>query len=139
MRTVMAFGTFDCIHPGHIYYLRKAKSLGDRLVVVVARDSNVLGIKGRAAATNENDRLEIVRQLRFVDEAVLGDREMGKWGVIKRCRPLVIALGYDQWASIPSLRKELDAAGVKPRIVRVGAYKPENHSSSKILKKSRKE
>ncbi|MCX6799045.1 MAG: FAD synthase [Candidatus Diapherotrites archaeon] len=138
MRIVMAFGTFDCIHPGHIYYLKKAKSLGDELVVVVARDRNVQSIKGRKASTSEKDRLETVQSLRFVDKAVLGDREMRKWGVIKRFHPVAIALGYDQWASIPPLREELEAAGLRPRIVRIGSYNEHKNSASKLLKKHAK-
>ena len=135
MRKVMAFGTFDCVHPGHLHYLRKAKALGDCLIVVVARDQNVKIVKGRAPANSEKDRLEAVRQLRFVDLVVLGDREMRKWRVIKEHSPVVIALGYDQWASIPSLREELDKIGLKPRIVRISAYKPEKNSASRLLKK----
>jgi len=132
MRKVMAFGTFDFLHPGHVFYLKKAKALGDELIVVVARDRNVLSLKGKKPLNSEKDRLEMVRQLRFVDRAVLGDREMCKWLVIKKSRPTTIALGYDQWASIPSLRQELDAIGLHPRIVRVKSFKPKKNSSSRI-------
>jgi len=126
----MAFGTFDFLHPGHVFYLRKAKSLGDRLVVVVARDRNVKAIKGRKPANHELDRLDMVSQLCFVDRAVLGDREMRKWDVIKRFHPATIALGYDQWASIPSLREELGSVGLSPGIVRIGSFKPGKNSST---------
>jgi FAD synthetase len=132
MRTVMAFGTFDFLHPGHLFYLKKALSLGDRLVVVVARDSNVRKIKQRKPLNSEKDRLELVRALGFVDEAVLGDREMRKWAVIKKFHPTAIALGYDQWASVPSLREQLEEVGLRPRIVRIKPYKPEKNSSKKL-------
>ena len=46
MVTVMAFGTFDVLHPGHHFYLEQARKLGDNLVVVVARDANVKKLKG---------------------------------------------------------------------------------------------
>lgn len=45
MKKVMTFGTFDVFHPGHLYYLREAKKLGNYLVTVVARDETVLNIK----------------------------------------------------------------------------------------------
>lgn len=128
----MAFGTFDGIHPGHLHYLRKARALGDELVVVVARDRNVRIIKGRSPATNEKERLKAVKKLDFVDKAVLGDREVRKWGVIKRHRPQVVALGYDQWAAIPTLRRELGKEGLHPEIVRISAFKPRLYKSSKL-------
>lgn len=132
MRNVMAFGTFDFLHPGHLHYLKKARGLGDRLVVVVARDENVVKVKGKAPLNSESDRLGLVKSLEVVDKAVLGDREMRSWSVIKRIRPVVIALGYDQWASIVSLRKELAELGLKPRIVRVSAFKARKNSSTRM-------
>jgi len=41
MTTVLAFGTFDILHKGHEFLLSKAKSFGERLVVVIARDVTV--------------------------------------------------------------------------------------------------
>ncbi|HEY4500387.1 MAG TPA: adenylyltransferase/cytidyltransferase family protein, partial [Candidatus Paceibacterota bacterium] len=49
MKRVMVFGTFDILHPGHLYFLRAAKKLGDYLIVSLARDVNVRKIKGRKA------------------------------------------------------------------------------------------
>lgn len=135
MRTVMAFGTFDILHPGHEFYLKQANALGDRLVVVVARDENVKKLKGEMPLNDEQKRLAIVKNLNFVNEVVLGDKEMHKWAVVKRFHPTTIALGYDQWASIPSLRKELAKIGLHPEIVRIKAFKPEKNKSS-LLKKS---
>ncbi|MBN2067818.1 MAG: FAD synthase [Candidatus Diapherotrites archaeon] len=134
MRTAMAFGTFDLLHPGHIYYLKKARELADRLVVVVARDENVLRAKGRKPLHNEKERLAQIQGLEMADEAILGDREMRKWGIIKRFHPTVIALGYDQSIAIPSLQKELKELGLSPEIKRIGSFKPEKYKSSKLRK-----
>ncbi len=125
MRTVMAFGTFDLLHSGHSYYLEAARKLGDELVVVVARNKNVLALKGKSPVNSEKVRLEKVGQLSFVDKAVLGDSKVKNWLVVKRFNPAVIALGFDQWPSIPGLRKQLEAVGLKPEIVRIGQFKPE--------------
>ena len=38
---VLATGTFDLLHPGHVYFLTQARAMGDELFVIVARDSNV--------------------------------------------------------------------------------------------------
>ena len=45
MVTVMASGTFDLLHMGHIYYLKESKKLGDKLIVVVACDETVKKMK----------------------------------------------------------------------------------------------
>jgi len=88
----MAFGTFDLLHPGHLHYLKKARALGSKLIVVVARDENVFRLKGKKPLNAEVERLKAVQQLEMVDEAVLGDREMRNWNIIKRFHPTVIAL-----------------------------------------------
>ena len=136
MRKVMAFGTFDCVHAGHMFYFKKARALGDHLTVVVAMDSGARKIKGRSPVNGERDRLALVKHIDLVDSAILGDREMRKWGVIKRIHPVAIALGYDQWASVPSLRKELNALGLNPRIVRIKSFKPHKNSSSRLRSKN---
>ena len=74
MVTVMATGTFDILHPGHALYLKKSKELGGKdakLVVVVARDSTVRDRK-RIPIIGENQRLEMIKCLKPVDEAYLG-------------------------------------------------------------------
>ena len=132
MRTVMAFGTFDLLHQGHLHYLREAKALGDELVVVVARDENVLKIKGKKPLNSEQQRLKAVEEAGIAGKVVLGDREMRNWEIVKRFHPTVIALGYDQWPAIESLRKELNAAGLSPLIERISAFEPHKYKSSKM-------
>ena len=75
MKKVIAFGSFDILHEGHKHYLNEAKGYGDYLIVVVARDSNILRFKGRKPRNDENYRLEQVKKLELVDEAVLGHKE----------------------------------------------------------------
>ena len=67
----MASGTFDLLHPGHGIYLQEAKNLGgykSKLYVVVARDSTVEKRK-RVPIVGENQRLELIKMLKPVDEA----------------------------------------------------------------------
>ena len=42
MKWVVATGTFDILHPGHLFYLEESKKLGDELWVIVARERNVM-------------------------------------------------------------------------------------------------
>ena len=70
MTRVMCAGTFDFIHPGHLYYLTEAKKLGNELVVVVSRDSTANAFKGKKPVHSENERLIYVMDLRIADSAV---------------------------------------------------------------------
>ncbi len=136
MKTVLAFGTFDILHPGHISYLSQAKALGERLVVVVATDRNVQKIKGTPPVNGQEQRKELVEALRIVDEAMVGfEDDMMK--SVERAKPDVVALGYDQVHDEQKLRKTFDARGIRARIVRLAAYRPELYKSTKIKEKIR--
>ncbi|MCK5061610.1 FAD synthase [Candidatus Parcubacteria bacterium] len=128
MKTVMAFGTFDYLHPGHISYLKQARKLGDKLIVVVAKDINVTRIKGKAPRQNENIRLDRIKELDIVDKALLGN-EKDRLRVVEENQPNIIALGYDQQADEKELEKQF-----KGKIIRLKPYKPEKYKSSKIKK-----
>ncbi len=132
-KIVMAFGTFDLLHPGHLHYLKEAKKLGKELVVVVARDESVKAIKGHYPAFNEQHRLRLVSSLKFVNKAVLGhDFVKDKTGIVKEFSPDIIALGYDQKPSHEQLKKELEEKiQWRGKIVRI---KPLNESVFKTTK-----
>jgi FAD synthetase len=135
MKLVMAFGTFDVLHPGHIAYLEEARKMGDALIVVVARDSSVVMIKGRRPVFGEKERLKIVSSLKTVDMAVLGAKvktENGRFGIIRRFRPSVIALGYDQQKNAEALEAWLKEKGIGAKVVRMKALKPDTYRSSLI-------
>ncbi len=94
MVKVLVGGCFDLIHPGHIRFLRAAKSLGDELVVVVAHDETVRKKKGHVIL-NASERAEILNAIKYVDKVVIGDpRDFFK--VVEREEPDIIAIGYDQ-------------------------------------------
>ena len=133
MKTVLCAGTFDIIHPGHLYYLSEAKKFGDRLVVVVARDSTSQKIKSRVPIHNEMERLEAIRSLSIVDKAVLG-KEGNIFEVLKEIKPDVICLGYDQRVSKGELERELSLLGIKAEIFRMPSHKPHIYKSSKMKK-----
>jgi FAD synthetase len=134
MKKVIAFGSFDLLHKGHEHYLKEAKSYGDHLIVVVARDSNILKFKGKKPKYDENYRLEQVKKLDFVDEAVLGNKK-GILSVLEEQRPDVICLGYDQkTVDEQKLNEWLEKINLNAIIVRAKAYKDNIYKSS-ILKK----
>ncbi|AKG91582.1 cytidyltransferase-like domain [Geoglobus ahangari] len=116
MKKVVATGTFDIIHPGHIRYLEEAKKLGDYLIVIVARERNVR--HKPKPVIPEEQRLRVVRALKPVDEAILGDDE-DMFRPIERIRPDVIALGHDQHFDEEWLRGELRRRGIEAEVVRI--------------------
>ena len=95
-KRVLVFGTFDGLHPGHLFFLRQAKTRGDILIVGVARDRHVRDLKDKHASNLERARKEAVEALRFVDEAHLCDEELGTFELVRTVQPDVIVLGYDQ-------------------------------------------
>jgi FAD synthetase len=127
-KKVMAFGTFDILHPGHTSVLKSAKKLGDYLVVVIARDATVLKLKGRKPLFNERVRLKNLKKLDIADKVRLGN--LGdKYKVIKDEKPDVIALGYDQKFFVDDLK---NVVGKNVEIVRLKSYKPKIYKSSKL-------
>ena len=133
MKKVMCAGTFDIIHPGHLYYLSEAKKYGDKLVVVVARDETSKKFKGKSPLHNERERLEAVRMLEIVDEAVLGHHG-DIFKIIEEIKPDVICLGYDQNVQKQELEDELKKRGIKADVVRISSYMPHMYKSSKMKK-----
>lgn len=132
MKKTMAFGSFDILHDGHRHYLKEAKSLGDYLIAVVARDSNIMRFKGKKPKHDENQRLRNIKKLKFVNEAVLGNRD-DILRILEEHKPDIICLGYDQKTiDEKKLKKELEKRNLKSKIVRCKPFKPEVYKSSKI-------
>ena len=131
MTTSLAFGTFDNLHHGHKYYLKKAREQADELFVIVARDSTVEKIKGRFPSQSEEKRLEQVQSLGIAKMAFLGD-ESDMMSSVLKVRPNVICLGYDQNIP-PNFHEVLRMNGLAPKIVRIDSFNPEQFKSSKIV------
>jgi FAD synthetase len=95
-KRVLAFGTFDGLHPGHLFFLRSAKSRGDYLIAGVARDAHVRELKDKRPHNHEQARLQAVQKLACVDEAHLSDKELGSFSIVDHVEPDLIVLGHDQ-------------------------------------------
>lgn len=126
---VMAFGTFDHFHAGHEACLKQAKALGDALIVIVARDKTVKKIKGKLPDFSEKERVKIIKQSSIADKVVLGEYR-NKYEVIRRFKPNIIALGYDQFAFTFGLAKFLIDHEMDTKIVRLNPYKPAVYKTS---------
>lgn len=133
-KRVLAFGCFDIVHAGHLHYLKKAKALGNELVVIVARDSTMKKEKGRAPLFSEKERLSIISGIKFVDKALLG-HEGNRFAIVKELSPDIIALGYDQKPSDEAVRKALERIGVNARVARIkSSLNEKKFKSSRALR-----
>ncbi len=127
---VVATGTFDLLHPGHVLYLERSKILGDELVVIVARDVNVR--HKPKPVLPEEQRRRMVQSLAAVDRAILGE-ESDIFRTIEQLNPDIITLGFDQHFDIGHLETELSRRGLHPRIVRIEAHETCDLCSSRRI------
>ena len=98
LQVVFTNGCFDIIHAGHVRYLKKARSLGDVLVVGLNSDSSIKAIKGDSRPiVPEKERAEVLGSLYFVDYVVLF-REPTPVKLIQAIKPDILVKGSD-WAA----------------------------------------
>ena len=130
MKRVIATGTFDILHPGHLYYLEQSKTLGDELTVIVARDANVK--HKPQPIIPEEQRRRMVAALRCVDHSILGDKT-DMFRPIEKIRPAIITIGFNQHFDEAILRQQLTSRGLFAEIVRIGKYGDDELCSSRLV------
>jgi FAD synthetase len=138
-KVVLASGTFDLLHLGHVRFLEEAKKAGGEnaeLVVIVARDSTVKARKGKKPVMPEDQRRALVESLKVVDEAILGLEDFSIDKVIEKIKPDVIAVGHDQDGIEREVQKAIEQEKFDIEVVKIGRFgKRELDSSSKIMRK----
>lgn len=67
MKRILTYGTFDLLHYGHINLLKRARALGDYLVVAISTDEFNKNMKNKVCIQNYEERKTILENLRFVD------------------------------------------------------------------------
>ena len=94
-KVVFTNGCFDILHPGHIHLLRKAKLLGDILIVGLNSDKSVKILKGNNRPINkELDRIKLLSSLRYIDYVTVFNEET-PLNLIKQIIPNVLVKGSD--------------------------------------------
>ena len=132
MRVGYAPGVFDLFHIGHLNILRHAADRCDRLVVGVVSDEMAMRAKGVRPVIPLGERLEIVRSLRMVDEAV-PETVPEKLDVWQELRFDVIFKGDDWKGTAKGDKLEADFAKVGVEVV----YFPYTvHTSSTVLRRA---
>ncbi|MEC5190375.1 MULTISPECIES: adenylyltransferase/cytidyltransferase family protein [unclassified Arthrobacter] len=127
-----AAGAFDLFHVGHLNLLAQARQHCDHLIAGVVSDELLLATKGRAPVVPLAERLEIVRNIRYVDEAVaeVHPSRIDTW----RDTPFDVFFKGDDWRGTEkgiSLEQQLSSIGVE-----VVYFPYTMHTSSTVLRRA---
>lgn len=127
-RTGYAPGIYDLFHVGHLNIFREARAFCDRLVVGVLSDEMAQRTKGTIPVIPQDERLDIVQSIRFVDEAVLEDvpHKLEMW---ERLRFDVVIKGDDWRGTDKGDKLEADFAAVGVDV----AYLPYTQRTSSTM------
>jgi cytidyltransferase-like protein len=135
---VMLFGSFDILHNGHFFLFKKAHKYGD-LIIVVAQDNIIKKTKGKKPHKEINERIGdlekyFIQNKKEMNTPILliGDNENEKWSAIKKYKPSIVVVGYDQKDLKEALKKIQKI--YKFKIVQISSFKPNVYKSS-ILRK----
>ncbi len=105
-KIVFTNGCFDLIHRGHIEYLKKAKKLGDILIIGINSDESVKRIKGsKRPIISEKDRAEILASFFFVDYVTIFNEDT-PFNLISKIVPDILVKGGD-WERDKIVGKEI--------------------------------
>lgn len=131
-KIVLTGGCFDILHYGHVYFLKKAKSLGDYLVVALESDKNIRRLKGTGRPIHtQKQRKEILESLTAVDEVIiLKDRmtENDYLNLVKKVNPNIIAVAEND----PILeKKRYQAKAIGAKVIEISKVK--SSSTTQIL------
>ena len=129
---VFTNGVFDLLHIGHVRYLKRARALGDVLVVAVNDDASVrrLGKAPDRPVTPQAERAEIVASLAFVDAVLIFEEDTPE-ETIKRLLPDILVKGADWQGRENPGQKFIEARGGRMEFIPLEA----GHSTTNILER----
>lgn len=94
-KVVFTNGCFDLLHAGHIAYLKKAKALGDKLIVAINSDASIKRLKGESRPVSpQESRVEVLAALRFVDWVIVFDEDTPE-NLLRLLEPSILVKGGD--------------------------------------------
>lgn len=131
MTKVLVFGSFDHLHPGHLYFLLEAKRYGDELIVVLGRSETIKEFKGKIPKYSEKERKQHLG-ITGIPTKILFGEITDKYQVIERIKPDIICLGYDQNSFTKNLKEELKKRRLKAKVIKLKPYKEHIFKSSKL-------
>ena len=131
MTTVLVFGSFDHLHPGHFSFLLDAKRYGDELIVCLGREETIKKFKGKKPKYSEKERKQHLEITGIPTKILLGEIT-DKYKVIEKVKPDVICIGYDQDSFTKNLKEELKKRKINAKIIKLKPYKEHIFKSSKL-------
>ncbi len=108
MKKVITYGTFDLLHAGHINLLRRAKELGDYLIVVVSTDEFNWNEKQKRCYFSYEERKKLVEAVRYVDLVLPEENWEQKLSDIKEYKVDTFVMGDDWKEKFDFLKKYCD-------------------------------
>ncbi|MGN5146360.1 glycerol-3-phosphate cytidylyltransferase [Aeromonas veronii] len=130
MKTVITYGTFDMLHVGHVRLLKKAKKMGDKLIVALSTDDFNLKSKNKITAIPYKDRKEILESLSFVDLVIPETCWEQKVNDIKNYNVDVFVMGGD-WVNKFDHLKDLCEVQYLKRTENISSTEIKKHILSK--------
>lgn len=94
MKTVITYGTFDILHVGHINLLRRARALGDKLIVALSTDEFNKG-KHKSSLLNYENRKAVLEAIRYVDAVIPETHWEQKIPDVQRLGADIFVMGHD--------------------------------------------
>lgn len=149
-KVVITYGTFDMFHIGHLNLLKRAKGLGDYLIVAVSTDE-FNELKGKKTLIPFEQRIEIVKAIRYVDLAISETSWDQKIADIKKYNVDLFVIGEDWKGKFDYLKeycevvyltrtKDISTEQLKKSLVRfLSIYKEDLIEASEILEQLRKD
>lgn len=104
MKVVITYGTYDVLHLGHINLLRRAKALGDYLIVGLSTDE-FNAVKGKKSFYSYEQRKQILESIRYVDLVIPEENWEQKVKDIKEHKADVFVMGSDWENKFNELRE----------------------------------
>lgn len=107
MKKVITYGTFDLFHVGHLNILKRAKELGDYLIVAVSSDE-FNKLKGKKCIIPDYERMTIVEAIRYVDEVIIENSWEQKVTDVQKYDVDVFVMGDDWTGKFDFLKEYCD-------------------------------
>ncbi len=95
-KIIITFGTFDVFHLGHLRILQRAKELGKKLIVGISTDDLNFSKKGKYPVYSQEERMEIVASIRYVDKVFFEESLELKGNYLRKYKADILVMG-DDW------------------------------------------
>ncbi len=130
MKRVLTYGTYDLLHYGHINLLKRAKELGDYLIVALSTDEFNLAEKGKKSYFTYDQRKSMLEAIRYVDLVIPEESWEQKTTDIKKYHVDTFVIGDDWTGKFDSLN-ELCTVIYLPRTPKISTTQIKNEAGQK--------